>query len=83
MNLFVQKVADQLKFDRIMARTLFDSRSEFPKGVPEGVLQLATFKESITAWAGETPVAEGANKAWDKLSALLAESRENYNKETG
>lgn len=83
VNLFVQKVADQLKFDGIMARVLFDSRSEFPKGVPEGVLQLVNFKESMTAWAGETPVAEATKKAWDKLSALLAESRESYNKETG
>jgi hypothetical protein len=62
---------------------LFDSKSEFPKGVPEGVLQLASFKESMTAWAGETHLAEATNQAWDKLSALLAESRERYNKEAG
>jgi hypothetical protein len=83
VKLFVKHAADQLKFDGITARVLFDSRSEFPKGVPEGVLQLANFKESMAAWAGETPVAEATNKAWDKLSALLAESRERYNKETG
>lgn len=83
VELFVKHAADQLKFDGVTARVLFDNRSEFPKGVPEGVLQLANFKESMAAWAGEKPVAEAANKAWDKLSAPLAESRENYKKETG
>jgi hypothetical protein len=83
VNLFVKHAADQLKFDGIMARVLFDSRSEFPKGVPEGVLQMVNFKESMAAWAGEKPVAETTKKAWDNLSALLAESRERYNKETG
>ena len=83
VKLFVKHAADQLKFDGILARVLFDSRSGFPKGVPEGVLQLANFKESMAAWAGETTVADATNKAWDKLSALVAESRERYNKETG
>ena len=83
VNLFVKQVADQLTFDGFMARVLFDSRSKFPKGVPEGVLQLASFRESMAAWAGEKPVAEETNKAWDKLSILLAQSRERYNKETG
>ena len=75
VNLFVKQVADQLTFDGFMARVLFDSRSKFPKGVPEGVLQLASFRESMAAWAGEKPVAEETNKAWDKLSILLAQSR--------
>ena len=83
MKLFVKHAADQLKFDDIMARVLFDSRTTFPKGVPEGVLQLANFRESMTAWAGEKPVAEATKDAWDRLSILVAESRESYNKETG
>jgi len=83
VELFVKHAADQSKFDGIIAKVLFDSRSEFPKGVPEGVLQLANFKESMAAWAGEKPVAEATKNAWDKLSALLAESRERYNKEAG
>lgn len=83
VKLFVKHAADQLKFDGIMARVLFDSRSVFPKGVPEGVLQMANFKENLAAWAAETPVAEATNKAWETLSALLSESRERFNKETG
>jgi len=83
VQLFVKHAADQLKFDGITARVLFDSRSEFPKGVPEGVLQLANFRESMAAWAAEEPAADATSKAWDKLSALLAESRERYTKETG
>jgi hypothetical protein len=83
VQLFVKHAADQLKFDGMMARVLFDSKSEFPKGVPEGVLQLANFKESMAVWAGEAHVAEAKHKAWDKLSALLAESRECYNKGAG
>jgi len=83
VNLFVQQVADQLKFDGFMARVLFGSSTKFPKGVPEGVLQLANFRENMTAWAGEKPVAEATNKAWDKLSILVAESRKSYNNDTG
>lgn len=83
VKLFVKHAADQLKFDGILARVLFNSRSEFPKGVPEGVLQLTNFKESLVAWGGKTPVAEATNKAWDQLSVLVAESRERYNRETG
>jgi hypothetical protein len=83
VKLFVKHAADQLKFDGIMARVLFNSKSEFPKGVPEGVLQMANFKENMAAWSGETHVADATNMAWDKLSALLEESRERYNKETG
>jgi len=83
VKLFVNHAADQLKFDGIMARVLFDSKSEFPKGVPEGVLQLTNFEENMAAWAGETHVSEATNKAWETLSALLAESRERYNKEVG
>lgn len=83
VKLFVNHAADQVKFDGIKAWVLFDSGSEFPKGVPEGVLQLANFKESIAAWAAEKPAAEATNKAWEKLTVLLAESRERYNRETG
>lgn len=83
VNLCAKQVADLLKFDGMTAGVLFDSRSEFPKGVPEGVLQMANFRESLAAWAGEKPAAEATNKAWEKLSALLAESRERYDKEAG
>lgn len=83
VKLFVKQAADQVKFDEIMARVLFDSGTTFPRGVPEGVLQLANFRESMTAWAGEKPVAEATKNAWDKLSILVSESRERYKKETG
>lgn len=83
VKLFVNHAAEQLKFDGIMARVLFDSKSEFPKGVPEGVSQLAYFQKNMAAWAGEAHMSEAANKTWEKLSALLAESREHYNSETG
>jgi hypothetical protein len=83
LKLFVKHAADQVKFDGIMARVLFDSRSEFPKGVPEGALQLANFRESLTACAGAASAAEAASRAWEELSALLAASRQSYNRETG
>ena len=83
VKLFVKHAADQLKFDGIVARVLFDSKSEFPKGVPEGVMQLANFKESMMAWSGETPASEATKNAWDRLSALVVEGRERYNKEAG
>jgi hypothetical protein len=83
VNLFAKHAADQLKFDGIIAMVLFNSRSGFPKGVPEGVLQLASFEENMAAWAAETPVPEATKQSWERLSALLAESRERYSKETG
>ena len=83
LKLFVKHAADQLKFDGIMARLLFDSRSEFPKGVPESALQMSNFAESMAAWAAEKPAGDATKIAWENLSALVAESREQYNKETG
>ena len=72
-----------MRFDGFMARVLFDSRTTFPKGVPEGVLQLANFRESMAAWAAEKPLAEATKNAWDQLLILVAESRERYTRETG
>ena len=72
VKLFVKQAADQVKFDEIMARVLFDSGTTFPRGVPEGVLQLANFRESMTAWAGEKPVAEATKNAWDKLGTVTS-----------
>ena len=83
VNLFVQQASNQVKFDDIMACVLFGSKSEFPKGVPEGVLQLESFEESLSALAEEMPSTGATSKAWEKLSALVAESRESYNKEIG
>ena len=82
LKLFVNLAAEQFKFSGIIAVVLFGSRSEFPKGMPEGVLQLANFAKNMAAWAGEKHVAGATNEAWEKLSALLAESRERCNKES-
>ena len=79
----MQQASNQVKFDDIMACVLFGSKNEFPKGVPEGVLQLESFEESLSALAEEMPSTEATSKAWEKLSALVAESRESYNKEIG
>jgi hypothetical protein len=46
-------------------------------------VSIAKFRENMAVLAGEKPVAEATNKAWDKLSILLAESRKSYNKITG
>lgn len=80
--LFAKYVEDLLKFNEVAARVLFDGRSKFPKGVPEGVMQMASFRENMAAWAGEKST-ETAKKTWDSLSTLLTESRERYVKETG
>ncbi len=83
VNLFVQQTSNILKFDGMTACVLFGSKSEFPKGVPEGALPLASLEEYLSTQAEETPATEAANKAWEKLSALLDESRESYNREVG
>lgn len=79
--LFAKYVEDLLKFNEVAARVLFDGKGKFPKGVPEGVLQMASFKENMVAWAGDKPT-EAVRNTWDSLATLLAESRERYVKET-
>lgn len=81
VNLFVQQASNLLKFDGMTACVMFGSKSEFPKGKPEGALSLASFEERLSTCSEEKPVTEASLKAWEKLLVMVAESRESYSKE--
>ncbi|MDT8376032.1 MAG: NERD domain-containing protein [Mariprofundaceae bacterium] len=76
VGLFVQQVRHTLGFDAVEACVLFGSKSVFPKGVPQGVLQMAHFGEELDALKGGDDKHEAAQQAWEKLVAMTHEERQ-------
>ena len=64
---FAHQVKHVLGFDAVEAWVLFDRQSEFPKGVPEDVLQLGILDEELKARYGSAEVQVEARRLWDQL----------------
>lgn len=76
-RLCVHQIKEGLKFDVVEACALFDRKSTFPKGVPEGVLQLAHLDEELSArHHGGEAAHEAARKAWAKLIERVHEDKQ-------
>ena len=50
---------------------LFGSQAEFPKGVPDGVLQLKMLADDLEKLQGEKQDHDTAKEAWDKLMQMV------------
>lgn len=79
VGLFAQQAKHICDFDDVQACVLFGSNSEFPKGVPQGVLQMARFEEQLQALCGNGNRHEAAQQAWARLSAMNDEGRYQLN----
>lgn len=79
VQLCAEQLRRALKFDAIEACVLFDRQSEFPKGVPDGVLRLAALDEAFAARHGSEATHEMARTTWDQLIALVHNDREELN----
>lgn len=75
VTLFAQQVKHLFGFNAVDACVLFGSDSEFPKGVPQGVLQMADFAESLDALGGNAEEHEAAEQVWERLIAMTNEGR--------
>ena len=69
---FVTQVQQECDFEGVMGGVLFGSQAEFPKGVPEGALQMQTLTDDLQNLQGDAAQHEAAIQAWAKLKAMIA-----------
>lgn len=76
VRLCAQQLRHALEFDAVEPSVLFGRQSEFPKGVPEGVLRLAHLDEKLDALKGSEDTDEVARQAWAQLIAMVHKDRQ-------
>ena len=76
VNMFAQAITHNLKFPDVRGYVLFDSQSDFAKGVPPGVLQLDTFELMLEQSAVEE-TSEAVQEFWQQLKALTQDAKAN------
>lgn len=59
----------------LIGKVVFSSVSQFPKGIPEGVLHVSTLSEDLAQLADNKEIPEMVRKAWDKLSSHAIDAR--------
>ena len=59
----------------LIGKVVFSSVSQFPKGIPEGVLHVSTLSEDLAQLADNKEIPEMVRKAWDKLSTHAIDAR--------
>ena len=68
---FVTQVKQECGFDGVLGCVLFGSQAEFPKGVPDGVLQMKMLANDLEKLQDEKQNHGTAKEAWDKLVQLV------------
>ncbi|MCF6207968.1 MAG: hypothetical protein L3J61_01080 [Ghiorsea sp.] len=72
---FVTQVKQECGFDAVMGCVLFGSCAEFPKGVPDGVLQMQMLADDLEKLQGDKQQHDAAKAAWDKLMQMVARDK--------
>lgn len=78
-SLFVQQCRHIAEFEGIQGYVLFASTSEFPKGVPEGVLEMTRFEATLGSLSGGDGDRAAIDLAWTKLKTMNQESEQQIN----
>jgi len=82
VRLMVQQVNQLVKEADIEARVLFGAQSSFPKGVPDGVLRMDTFRGELNNLAKNDYMHESMSKIWEELLDIAKEHKMRYNLES-
>ncbi|MDQ7057014.1 MAG: hypothetical protein Q9N62_00535 [Ghiorsea sp.] len=72
---FVTQVKQECGFDAVYGYVLFGSQATFPKGVPDGVLQMQMLADDLEKLQGDKQQHEAAKAAWDKLTQMVARDK--------
>jgi len=72
---FVTQVKQECGFDGVYGYVLFGSQAAFPKGVPDGVLQMKILADDLEKLQGDKQQHEAAKAAWDKLTQMVARDK--------
>jgi len=74
INLLAQQIKRTTQFDAVEAYALFGSNCNFPKGMPEAVLQIASLDERLQK-DSQDKHQENTLKAWDILISMVSNDR--------
>lgn len=74
-TLFAHQVRHICGFDTVLPCVFFGGDSEFPKGIPDGVIPIARLDEEFEAIRGSGEDNEALEEAWTRLTALSDEGR--------
>lgn len=72
---FVTQVKQECGFEGVLGCVLFGSQAEFPKGVPDGVLQMQILADDLEKLQGDKQQHDAAKAAWDKLMQMVARDK--------
>ena len=72
---FVTQVKQECGFDAVMGCVLFGSQATFPKGVPDGILQMQMLADDLEKLKGDKQQHDAAKAAWDKLTQMVARDK--------
>ena len=75
LNMFAHAIQHELGFSHVETYLLFDSQSDFAKGVPEGVLQLNSLQDMLEKGAEKKDASEETLKAWQQLKSLSDDTK--------
>jgi len=78
-TLFAQQCMHIGGLDDVRAHVLFGSESDFPKGVPEGVVEMPQFEEMLESLSSGDDDHEALEEAWAKLKTMCQESSHQIN----
>lgn len=76
-----QTINSLIKDADVVARMVFTSSSEFPKGVPQGVYRMEDFKAELASLVQEKTLDSHLKTIWDALVALANEHKHQYQQE--
>lgn len=77
--MFARQVGHFCNFDGIGQCVVFGSSSEFPKGIPDGVVTLSRLEETLESMKNESGNRDDLERAWTQLTALTDEGRHSLN----
>jgi len=72
---FVTQVKQECGFDAVVGCVLFGSQATFPKGVPDGVLQMQMLADDLKKLQDDKQQHDAAKAAWDKLTQMVARDK--------
>ncbi|WP_038248394.1 hypothetical protein [Ghiorsea bivora] len=72
---FVTQVKQECGFGAVVGSVLFGSQATFPKGVPDGVLQMQMLADDLEKLQGDKQQHNAAKAAWDKLRQMVARDK--------
>lgn len=82
VRLMQQQINQLVKDAEIEARVIFGADSNFPKGVPEGVLRFDTLKEDLNMLDKNDYLAESMSKIWEEIMNIAKQHKQRYVQES-